>query len=99
MTTIKRTPTILIVELTEYTVVRRSRKGTGFDYWLGHQNAVAPFQDAARLEISGIHRGDLRDVRARVTRKKQQTALSDGKLPAYIVVVEFSRPLSYVVKK
>lgn len=90
---------LLTLELTEYTVIRRARKGSGIDYWLGHTDAEHAFQDAARLEVSGILRGDSSDIRSRVEKKKKQTEQSDGKLPAYIIVVEFSKPESYLVKK
>lgn len=91
---------LLILELTKYTVIRRARKGTGFDYWLGTKNDTElPFQDTARLEISGIFKGDSSTIRARVNKKKQQTNPTDGCLPAYIVVVEFGQPVSHMVQK
>lgn len=90
---------LLILELTPYTVIRRARKGTGIDYWLGYRNTDLIFQDSARLEISGILSGDAGNVRSRVNQKKRQTKPSDGSLPAYVVVVEFSHPASHVVKK
>lgn len=90
---------LIILALTDYTVIRRSRKGTGIDYWLGYQDADYPFQDAARLEVSGIRRGNDRVVVARVGQKRRQTKPSDDVLPAYIVVVEFSRPYARMVKK
>ena len=53
---------ILLVQLfVGYTVVERSVKGTGFDYWLGSEND-ALFQNKARLEASGILRGDQNGV-------------------------------------
>ncbi|ETW93058.1 MAG: hypothetical protein ETSY2_52085 [Candidatus Entotheonella gemina] len=90
---------LIILALTDYTVIRRSRKGTGIDYWLGYQDTDYPFQDAARLEVSGIRRGNDRVVAARVSQKIRQTKPSDEALPAYIVVVEFSRPYARMVKK
>jgi hypothetical protein len=90
---------LIILELTEFTVIRRARKGTGFDYWLGYKDAEILFQDSARLEISGILRGSANEIRARVNKKKKQTHPTDGTLPAYIVVVEFSKPETHVVQK
>ncbi len=90
---------LIILALTDYTVIRRSRKGTGIDSWLGYQDADYPFQDAARLEVSGIRRGNDRILNARVSQKIRQTQPSDGALPAYIVVVEFSSPYARLVKK
>jgi hypothetical protein len=90
---------LLILNLTEFTIIRRARKGTGFDYWLGFKDAELPFQDAARLEISGILKGDAHEMRSRVRKKLKQTQPTDGVLPAYIVVVEFGSPKSYIEAK
>ena len=90
---------LLILRLTDFTVIRRARKGTGVDYWLAHKNTDKLFQDAARLEVSGIMNGDANAIKARVNRKRKQTQLSDGVLPAFIVVVEFSKPESHLVQK
>jgi hypothetical protein len=45
-----------VLELTDYTIVERACKGTGFDYWLGDEDDDL-FQWKARLEISGILKG------------------------------------------
>ena len=89
---------LLVRELTPLMVVERACIGTGVDYWLGEKDQL-PFQKKARLEVSGINQGTESAINARVKKKLAQTAPSDGKLPAYIVVVEFSRPTSHVVKK
>lgn len=87
---------LLMKRLIGYAVIQRSRKGTGFDYWLGDE-ADVPFQNKARLEVSGIRNGDQKTVNARVREKLTQTEVSDEtRLPAYIVVVEFGRPLAEV---
>ena len=92
---------LLIIKLTDFTVIERSRKGTGFDYWLGVEDNTneLPFQNKVRLEVSGIREGDDRRIKARDKQKVEQTKASDGTFPAYIVVVEFSKPLSFMVKK
>ncbi len=92
---------MLIGKLTDFTVIERSRKGTGFDYWLGNKDDTneLPFQNKVRLEVSGIRRGDDRRVKARIKQKMEQTSPSDGAFPACIIVVEFSRPLSFMVRK
>lgn len=90
---------LLILKLTGYTVIQRAKKGTGVDYWLGNKNEEKPFQNAARLEVSGIMTGSANIVKARVNKKIKQTTPSDGKLPALIAVVEFSKPLSHLVQK
>lgn len=93
---------LLILDLTDYTIIERSYKGTRFDYSLGvaEQGGDLPFQKAARLEVSGIRSGDKSTVRTRVTQKLGRFSSSDDtSLPAYVVVVEFGSPLSQVVKK
>ena len=77
-----------------YTPIEASRRGTGHDYWLGDASDE-PFQRKGRLEVSGIRRGDDRAIRARVQQKLRQTGRSDDSLlPAYVIVVEFSRPVA-----
>ena len=84
---------LLALNLTEYTVIERSRKGTGFDYMLGDKNDEF-YQPTARLEISGIYQEtEVNTVETRFSIKKRQTERSDyTKLPAYISVVEFGTP-------
>jgi len=84
---------LLVDSMTEYTVVERSQKGTGIDYWLGKKGSNEPlFQKKARLEVSGIRKGDDRNITARTHAKEKQIAPSDGSLPGIVVVVEFSAP-------
>jgi len=91
---------LIVQKLTEYKVIRRARKKTGFDYWLGDKKDEYPFQEKARLEISGILKGNKSQIRQRIREKIEQTKQSNHlKLPAYIVVVEFSTPMLYVVKR
>ena len=77
-----------------YSVIRQSRKGTGFDYWIGEESAEG-FLDKAGLEISGIRLGNHEDVKARV-RKKLRQANKPGTWPTYVIVVEFGTPLCEV---
>jgi len=92
--------TLLVPEISDLTVVERSRKGTGFDYWLGEKNDEGPlFQGKARLEVSGIRTGSDSTVASRVKQKLRQTQPSDGSLPAIVVVVEFGSPQSVVANK
>ena len=93
---------LLIRDLTDHTIIRISRKGTGFDYWIGREESEdgLPFQDKARLEVSGIRRGNSADVNARLRQKLSQVKPSDHLgIPAYIVIVEFGIPSSKVVRK
>lgn len=89
----------LIVEMTEYTVIKRARIGEGVDYWLGFKSDELPFRNKARLEISGIFTGDEAKIKARLKQKKNQTFPTDGEYPVYVVIVEFSKPVSYLEKK
>ena len=79
-------------------MVERSRKGTGFDYWLGKptDSSDLPFEKSMRLEVSGIRQGNPSQIRTRVKLKKMQVAPTDKIAPAFIVVIEFSQPLAYV---
>jgi hypothetical protein len=89
----------LVGALTDYHIVQRSRKGTGFDYWLGLKND-AMFQHAARLEVSGIRQGDARLMEGRVKQKVRQTRRSESlTIPVFVVVVEFGSPAAAVVKR
>lgn len=86
------------LEHTDFTIIQRSRKKTGVDYWLGKKNDFL-FQNAARMEVSGIFDGADK-VDARVKRKLKQSCQSDfSGLPVYISVVEFSRPIINFTKK
>jgi hypothetical protein len=80
---------------TEYEKVLRSSTTTGIDYWLGHKSPDLglPFQQAARLEISGImEEKGTNTLDRRVNSKFKQTKQSDStSLPVYVVVVVFNR--------
>lgn len=92
---------LLIRRETAYSVIESSRKGTGFDYWLGDE-ADMTFQQKARLEISGIRQGSDSQIASRVRQKLNQTDQSDSfrsGLPAYAIVVEFGRPVAEVREK
>jgi hypothetical protein len=90
---------LLVASLTDYHIVHRSYKSTGIDYWLGLKNDLL-FQHAARLEVSGIRVGDDRLVESRVNAKLKQTERSkQSGLPAFVVVIEFGRPIAALVKK
>ena len=79
-----------------YEVIRRSRRGDGFDYWLGAWGETE-FVAQAGLEVSGIRNGSDRQVRARVREKRLQ--FNQGgrqRWSTYVIVVEFSRPWAEV---
>ena len=81
-----------------YSVVERSRRGTGFDYWMGDESEL-PFEKKARLEISGIRKGSSRDVNARVRRKLKQVEQSGNSPAAFVIIIEFGTPLAEVREK
>ncbi len=89
---------LLMRKLAGLGVVERSKKGPGFDYWLGEKDAQ-PFQKKARLEVHGTLQSNASQVEYKTKVKLKQTDRSDGTFPAYVVVVEYSAPLSNVVKK
>ena len=79
-----------------YEVIRRSRRGDGFDYWLGVW-VETEFIAQAGLEVSGIRNGSDRQVRARVREKRSQAHQGGRQRWAtYVIVVEFSQPLAEV---
>jgi hypothetical protein len=90
---------LLVDSLTEYHIVERSFKGTGFDYWLGPKKSRL-FQKAARLEVSGIREGSTNAIDKRIREKVAQTKQSDVlNLPAFVVVVEFGTPTATMVRR
>jgi hypothetical protein len=89
---------LAVRHLTGLTVLRQSRRGLGFDYWLGPEGGFL-FQGAARLEVSGIRKGGERSIRERVRRKIEQAGRSTGLAPALIAVVEFSGSLLRLFKR
>jgi hypothetical protein len=86
------------IEHTSFTIVRRARKKTGIDYWMGLKEDPL-FLNAARLEISGILNGK-ENMGQRKKQKLKQTAQSDStKLPAYVSIVEFGTPAIVFIQK
>ena len=89
---------LLIRALTGLTMIERSCKGTGFDWWLGNEDNL--FQAKARLEVSGILHSSLGRINSRLKARIAQTRQSDAlDLPAYVVVGEFSGPRAKVIKR
>jgi hypothetical protein len=91
---------ILVVrKMTGKTVIERSKKGTGFDYWIGNVDEDDLFVNKCRLEVSGILEGTDSEIAGRVKKKLSQVRPSDNLGTAYIAVVEFSRPKAQVEMK
>ena len=59
-----------------------------------------PFQETARLEVSGILKGTKSQINQRLKEKLEQTEKSDNlKLPAFVIIAEFSAPLVKIKKR
>ncbi len=90
---------LLVRELTEFTAIEQACIGTTIDYYLvskqHHDDLI--FNQAARLEVSGILReNESNTVEARLKRKLNRLKLARN-LPTFIVVVEFSQPWAKMV--
>jgi hypothetical protein len=90
---------LIVCGLTGKVVTERSKKGPGFDYWLGDrgpddgtEDDSLLFSGKGRLEISGILEGSRSTVQSRVKEKKEQMKPSRSLAPGYVAVVEFSAP-------
>jgi hypothetical protein len=99
---------LLVREFTEFTAAERAKVGTAVDYYLLPQgsNDALIFNYTARLEVSGILKENSdtgNTVNRRIREKLERLAQFDlqnpeDKLPTFIIVVEFSNPLSRMVK-
>jgi len=90
---------LLVEALLGYTIIRQARKGNGFVYWVGNDSGDSNLlQEKAVLEVSGIlHASNESVIRSRV--KQKLVRLNETELEAYVLVVEFSRPLSWMESK
>lgn len=89
---------VLIKQEIGYAAIERAAIGTRIDRWLGEESDAPNFQRKARLEVSGILNGSDGEVTRRL-REKMDRINPENQLPAYVVVVEFGRPLAEVRKK
>ena len=70
---------IVALALTQTRRVERSARGTGVDYCVGDgKDQRGIFQGSARLEVSGILKGDKTKVAGRLHKKLAQTERSDN---------------------
>jgi hypothetical protein len=92
---------LILPLLTQYIIVESASKGGGFDFWLGLKNDNGPpFQNKARLEVSGILSGNSSKINNRIKVKLNQISVTDNSsLPGYISITEFSSPRSTLVEK
>ncbi len=94
---------VILSKLTSYSIIERSFKGTGFDYWLGegeYDENLLPFQQRkAKLEVSGIWKeSETNTVDARVSLKRRQIDFrGEDNFPAIIIVVEFGTPKAKMI--
>ncbi len=88
---------LVVTDRTDLAVIRRSLKGTGFDYWLGSPSDP-DFQNKGRLEASGKRRS-AKGLDGRATQKANQMDRSNRDLPGYAVVVDFVTPVTKVVRR
>ena len=103
---------VVVLDFTKYTIRRRakSKRRIGFDYWLSEKNPDANSANddsenvllgTARLEVSGIlEAASESTITTRVKDKIKQTTQSDDYgIPAYVVVVEWSKPVVYLIER
>lgn len=91
---------ILIETLTNFQVIRQSKKGTGIDFWLAKKKNKLTFQREARLEVSGLLKGTKAEIEYRLNKKIEQAEKSNHtKLPLFVVIVEFKTPVIKIAKR
>jgi hypothetical protein len=93
---------ILIVRaLTGKKAIERSKKGPGFDYWVGDtDDNELIFSNKARLEVSGILNGTDSEIAGRLKIKKAQVEVSNHLgVPAYVAIIEFGQPKALLEMK
>ena len=66
----------------------RADTRTGADYYVGRPEQY-DLEEAFRLEVSGLDRGGLADIRRRLSMKEDQVRRGRGFLPAYASIVGF----------
>ena len=89
---------LIVREITDFTAIEQACRGTTIDYYLAYKDEIDDliFNRAARLEASGIlQKDESNTIDGRI--KEKQKRLKPG-LPTFIIVVEFSCPMSKVVK-
>jgi hypothetical protein len=91
---------LVVREVTGLVVVDRSKKGSGFDYWLGEKDSDnLPFAGTSRLEVSGILTGTQTQIASRIKQKKDQMKPTDHLASGFVAVIEFGTPTACVESK
>lgn len=89
---------LIVREITNFTAIEQASRGTTIDYYLGYKEEINDliFNNAARLEVSGILQEDESNTVDSRIRDKQRR-LKPG-ISTFIIVVEFGYPTSKVAK-
>jgi len=89
---------LIVLELTDYTYLKRAQKGTRGDYWLGKKDEFGVLILDGLLEISGILKENKNNRLSKRFREKEiQVKLSPYQsVSKNIIVVEFSTPKTKV---
>lgn len=84
---------VIIRYMTNFEVIKRSRKGTGFDYHLSTNINESLFQQSAKLEVSGIFtKTKSNNIESRIKLKITQATRYSQDLSLFVVITEFSSP-------
>ena len=88
---------------TKYTAIKRSQRHDGVDFWLAESDDLDKFafQFAARMESKGITEARYpSDIKIKVDEGINQSKRSDEiRLPAYIIVTDFGKPVIVMVQR
>jgi len=83
--------------ITPYEIIRQSAKGSKVDFWCAEKGGGYPFQNAIKLEVSGILNGTMGQINFRLKEKSIQA--ESGEQPYIALVAEFGRPMVKSKKK
>jgi hypothetical protein len=86
---------LLMLRLTPYRVVQQSKRGQADDWWLAPRGKL--FQDAARLECSGVLAGDHAETDRRTKEKVDRLKRAKPTRPTYVCVTNFKHARAKVV--
>ncbi len=92
---------LLVRTVTGKKAIERSKRGPGFDYWVGEtDDDELIFSSKARLEVSGILSGTDSEIAGRLKIKKAQVEVSNYLgVPAYVAIIEFGQPKAHLEMK
>lgn len=69
--------------------VSRAETRTGADYYIGPSEGISDLENCYRLEVSGTDKGNISELKRRLSIKVQQALNGHSDLPAYAIVVGF----------